>query len=416
MKIKLHIGLDVHKNSIVVATAGADGSAPQHYGKWGGSTLCSQRGLVKLCQKFGVDKHEVRIAYEAGPTGFVLARRLLQLGYDCIVVAPSEVPGKNGERVKKTDKRDARKLARLLRAGELEPIHIPEPQDEAVRDLCRARTDAAEALARSKQQLGMFLLRNGVTYSGKTNWTQAHMNYLRQLRLPHPAQQIVLEEYIQAIDDGVERVARIESHMEQILTEWERKPHVDALMAFRGFKTVAAMTIVSELGDLSRFAKPSQLMGYLGMVSSESSSGEKRRQGAITKTGNGHARWMLIECGSHYSHTPRVSPQLSARQKGQSKEVRSIAWRAQNRLNARYRRLAARGLHRNKIIVAVARELCGFLWELHHQVSREIEAGKTVAEQLPMPPAKKRPSSRPVVSHPRFEQQDAPLRSTPNPA
>ena len=155
MKIKLHIGLDVHKNSIVVATASEDGSPPQHYGKWGGSTLCSQRGLVKLCKKFGVEKDEIRIAYEAGPTGFVLVRRLLQLGYDCIVVAPSEVPGKAGERVK-TDKRDARKLARLLRAGELEAIHIPEPQDEAVRDLCRARTDASDALARAKQQLGMF--------------------------------------------------------------------------------------------------------------------------------------------------------------------------------------------------------------------------------------------------------------------
>lgn len=395
MKIKLHIGLDVHKNSVVVATAHADGSAPELYGKWGGSTLCSQRGLVKLCQKFSVARDDVRIVYEAGPTGFVLARRLLQLGYDCIVVAPSEVPGKNGERVKKTDKRDARKLARLLRAGELEPIHIPEPRDEAVRDLCRARTDASEALARSKQQLAMFLLRNGVAYSGKTNWTRAHMNYLRQLRLPHCAQQIVLEEYLQAIDDGVERVARIEAHMEQVLQSWERKPYVDALMTFRGFKTVAAMTVVSELGDLSRFTSPPQLMGYLGMVSQVSSSGEKRRQGGITKTGNGHARWMLIECGSHYSHSPRVSPQLSARQKGQSKEVRSIAWRAQNRLNARYRRLAAPGLHRNKIIVAIARELCGFLWELHHQVARESEAKAKLTAR---------------------REQDTPLRSSPNPA
>lgn len=193
MNIKLDIGLDVHKNSIVVATAAADGSPPQHYGKWGGTNLCSQRGLVKLCQKFGVEKHEVRIAYEAGPTGFVLARRLLQLGYHCIVVAPSEVPSKPGEKVK-TDKRDARKLARLLRSGDLEGIHIPDASDEAVRDLCRARTDASEALARCKQQLAMFLLRNGSSYDGKSNWTQSHMNYLRQLRMPHAAQQLVLEE------------------------------------------------------------------------------------------------------------------------------------------------------------------------------------------------------------------------------
>jgi len=193
-KNKLHIGLDVHKNSIVVAIARGDGSAPFHYGKWGGSNLCAERGLTKLIKKFNSQKSDLVIAYEAGPTGFTLGRRLLQLGYDCIIVAPSEVPKKAGERVK-TDRRDARKLARLLRNGELEGIHIPEAQDEAVRDLCRARTDASEALARCKQQLGMFLLRNGIRYSGKTRWTQAHMNYLRRLKMPHAAQQIVLEEW-----------------------------------------------------------------------------------------------------------------------------------------------------------------------------------------------------------------------------
>ena len=245
---------------------------------------------------------------------------------------------------------DARKIARLHRAGELEGIHVPEAADSrseaetdcpqgspqgaaginAVRDLCRARTDAMQALARAKQQLGMFLLRNGVAYPGKTRWTQAHMNYLRRTRLPHPAHQLVLEEYIQAVDAGVERVARIEAHMKDILETWERRPYVEALVAFRGFQTVAAMTAVSELGDLGRFAHPRQLMGYLGLVPGEDSSGARRRQGSITKTGNGHARWMLIECASHYSHPPRVSPQLSARQEGQSREVRAIAWRAQN--------------------------------------------------------------------------------------
>jgi transposase len=299
---------------------------------------------------------------------------LSQLGYDCIVVAPTAVPQKSGDRVK-TDRRDACKLARLFRAGELSGIHIPEPRDEAVRDLCRARTDASEALAKSKQQLGMFLLRNGYHYSGKAYWTQSHMNYLRSLTLPDRAHQIVLEEYIMAIDAGLARVANLEAHMKAQLDGWERRPYVDALMAFRGYQVVAAMTVVSELGDLSRFKHPRQLMGYLGMVPGEDSSGERRRQGAITKTGNAHARWMLIECASHYSHAPKVSEAISKRQEGQSHEVRSIAWRAQNRLNKRYKRLMARRLNRNKVVVALAREFCGFLWELHHQVAGEV-AGK----------------------------------------
>jgi len=363
MRTKIHIGLDVHKNSIVVAYALADGSPPQSYGKWGGSNLSAERNLPKLLGKLGVSKEEVRVCYEAGPTGFVLARRLLQLGYDCIIVAPSSIPKSGGERVK-TDKRDARKLARLLRSGDLSGINIPDGKDEAVRDVCRARTDAAEALGCAKQQLSMFLLRIGRSYDGKANWTQAHMNYLRGITLPDKAHQIVLEEYIIAVDAGAERVKRLVAHMESVLPAWSRKPAVEALMAFRGFKVVAAMTVISELGDLWRFRSPRQLMGYLGMVPGEASSGTRRRQGAITKTGNGHARWMLIECASHYRMAPKVSAQLSARQEGESRVVRELSWRAQNRLNYRFKRLSARGLNRNKVVVAVARELCAFVWEL----------------------------------------------------
>lgn len=370
MNTKVYIGLDVHKNSIVVAYALADGSPPQHHGKWGGSNLSAERNLPKLLKKLGAAKGDVRICYEAGPTGFVLARRLLQLGYDCIIVAPSAVPKAGGERVK-TDKRDACKLARHLRSGDLSGINIPDGGDEAVRDVCRARTDAAQALSCAKQQLSMFLLRIGRSYDGGTAWTQKHMNYLRGITLPHAAHQIVLEEYITAVDAGVERVARLVAHMRSVLETWRRKPAVDALASFRGFQTVAAMTVVAELGDLSRFKSPRQLMGYLGMVPGEASSGTRRRQGSITKTGNGHARWMLIESASHYRMAPKVSAALSARQAGQSRAVRELSWRAQNRLNYRFKRLSARGINRNKVVVATARELCAFVWELHAVVTRE---------------------------------------------
>tara|TARA_R110000850_G_scaffold273431_2_gene409851 strand:+ start:316 stop:927 length:612 start_codon:yes stop_codon:yes gene_type:complete len=187
-----------------------------------------------------------------------------------------------------------------------------------------------------------------------------------------PAGVSVANQYVLEVDSGIERVNRIEQQMKELLPNWEREAYVRALMSFKGFKEVAAMTVISELGDLSRFKHQRQLMGYLGMVPEESSSGERRRQGGITKTGNEHARRMMIECASHYNHAPRVSPQLSARQAGQSREVRCIAWRAQNRLNYRFRRLAVRQLHRNKIVVAIARELCGFLRELHLQVSDEL--------------------------------------------
>jgi transposase len=376
MRTKIHIGLDVHKNSIVPATAHADGSQPQSHGSWGGTNLAAERGLLRLLKKLGASKDDVRICYEAGPTGFVLARRLLHLGYDCIVVAPSAVPKASGERVK-TDRRDARKLARHLRSGDLVGINIPDGKDEAVRDVCRARTDASEALGCAKQQLSMFLLRLGRRYDGKTTWTQAHMNYLRGITMPDKAHQIVLEEYIIAVDAGVERVKRLVAHMGTVLETWSRKPHVEALMAFRGFQVVAAMTVVSELGDLSRFKSPRQLMGYLGMVPSEASTGSRRRQGSITKTGNGHARWMLVECASHYRLEPKVSAALSARQEGQSHAVKALGWRTQNRLNYRFKALSARKLNRNKVVVAVARELCAFVWELDAVMAKEAAMKKS---------------------------------------
>lgn len=370
--IKLYVGLDVHKESIQCGIAKAGRSKPEVYAKWGGGNLCVERGLAKLLKKFELTKDQVAICYEAGPTGFVLARRLLQLGYDCSVIAPSKIPDLSGDKIK-NDRSDCCNLARYHRSGDLTAVHIPPAHDEAVRDLSRARTDASEARTKCRQQMGMFLLRNGIRYTGKTNWTQPHMNYLRSYKLNDPAQQIVLEEYLMAIDASNERVTRLAGRMETILQDWDKKPYVDALVAFRGFRTVAAMTIISELGDLSRFSHPRKLMGFLGVVSSEVSTGKKRRQGSITKCGNGHARWMLIECATHYQYEAKVTEALSRRQAGQSHEIKALSWRAQTRLCYRFRKLSARRMHRNKVVVAVARELSGFIWEMHQQVTKEIE-------------------------------------------
>jgi len=295
--------------------------------------------------------------------GFGIARRLKQLGVECAVVAPSLTPTRAGDRLK-TDKRDARKLARLLRAGELTEIYIPEPTDEAIRDLCRARSDAVDDRCRSRHRLKAFLLRHGYRYQGRTSWSAAHERYLRELMLPHPAMKVILEEYLISVQLASERIARCEAAMSDLLGKWRLEPAVRALMAMKGFQSVAAMIVVSELGALDRFTHPRQVMAYLGLVPSEKSSSDRRHQGAITKCGNAHARWLLVECAQHYAAPPKVSKELSRRQQNQSRAVRTLSWKAQNRLHQRYCRLMARRLLRNKVMVAVARELCGFIWEL----------------------------------------------------
>src|SRR6059058_3671683 len=284
-------------------------------------------------------------------------------GVECEVVAPSLTPKRSGDRVK-TDRRDARKLARLLRAGELTPVYIPDARDEAIRDLCRARSDAVDDRRRSRHRLKGFLLRHGYRYQGKSSWSAAHERYLGELVLPHPAMKVILEEYLQGIAAAGERIERCEAAMRELLEKWRLKPAVHALMAMKGFRTVAAMILVSELGEVHRFTHPRQVMVYLGLVPTENSSSERRRQGHITKCGNAHARWLLVECAQHYATPPKVSAHLSRRQQGQSHEVRAISWRAQLRLHSRYNRLLGRRLLRNKAMVAIARELCGFVWEL----------------------------------------------------
>ncbi len=238
-----------------------------------------------------------------------------------------------------------------------------------MRDLCRARTDASDDLSRAKQRLGSFLLRNGYRYDEKTKWTPAHMRYPRHLTLPDPTQALVLEGYLQTIDGCLERVQSFEEKLKRVLADWEWRPIVDALMACKGFKEVAAMTVISEVGDLRRFKGPRQLMAFPGLVPGEESSGSKRRQGSITKCGNGQARWMLCESAQAYRREPKIGAQLSKRQDGQSHEVKALSWRMQKRLSKRYRHLRARGIRDSKCIVAIARELCAFIWELQTELN-----------------------------------------------
>ena len=363
MKTELYLGLDVDKEWIVIAVAqwGRNG-AVQDLGAISNDLHALEKLLGRLRNRYGPEVM-IRACYEAGPCGFGIARRLHQLGVECAVVAPSLTPTRAGDRLK-TDKRDARKLARLLRASELTAIYIPESTDEAMRDLCRARSDAVDDRRRSRHRLKAFLLRHGYRYQGKSAWSAAHERYLRELVLPHPAMKVILEEYLISVQLASERIARCEAAMSDLLGKWRLAPAVRALMAMKGFQTVAAMIVVSELGALDRFTHPRQVMAYLGLVPSEKSSSDRRRQGAITKCGNAHARWLLVECAQHYATPPKVSKELSRRQQNQSRQMRALSWKAQNRLHQRYRRLMARRLQRNKVIVALARELCGFIWEL----------------------------------------------------
>ena len=360
--IKLYIGLDVHKDSITIAIAPAGRQNEiRVFGTITHDLHALEKALARL-RKAHPDS-PLEVAYEAGPCGFGIARRLKQLDIPCLVAAPSLIPKQPGAPFK-TDKRDARTIARLLRAGDLVAVYIPEPTDEAIRDLCRARTDAIDDLRRCRLRLKSFLLRHGYRYQGKANWSQPHLRYLRELVLPHPAMKTILEEYLQGIDAAHDRVGRIEQSMQTLLAAWRLAPAVAALMAFRGFQLVAAMITVSELGDIHRFAHPRALMTYLGLVSTEHSSGPRQRLGRISRCGNGHARWLLTECAEHYVLPPKVSKELARRQEGQPRHVRDLSWKAQNRLHLRFTRLLARRLQRNKAKVAVARELCGFVWAL----------------------------------------------------
>jgi len=356
----VYVGMDVHKDSIdiALAEAGVRGEV-RHYGTIGGGLGDVDRALRKIV----AGGRELHVVYEAGPCGYALYRHLMAKGIECTVVSPSRIPKRAGDRVK-TDRRDAEMLARLHRAGELEAVHVPRSEDEAMRDLTRAREDAKAAQTRARHQLKAFLLRNGITYAGKTAWTPAHVRWLASVKLAEPVQQLVFQEYVDAVTAAGERLERLEQMLRDTVVQWHLYPVVKALQTLRGVQLVIAATLVAEIGDIGRFDSPRQLMAYLGLTPSEYSSGQSTHRGGITKCGNSHARRMLTEAAWSYRLPARITPIIAKRQDGQSKEVRDIAWKAQVRLCGRYRQLRARGKEQNKVIIAVARELAGFVWAI----------------------------------------------------
>ena len=365
-KYSTFVGMDVHKNSIEIAIAerGRNGEV-RSYGKIDGTLNALDKVVRKLVSKGG----NLHFVYEAGPCGYGIYRHLTAKGYDCSVVAPSRVPKKSGDRIK-NDRRDACVLARLDRAGELTPVYVPCAEDEAIRDLTRAREDAKTDEKRSKQRLKSFLLRHNLRYAGKASWSKAHMRWLSDIKMDHPGQQIVLQEYIDTFGECNRRVQRLTDQIRQLVAQWRLSGVVKALQALRGVSLIVSATTVAEIGDLNRFENPVELMSYLGLVPSEHSSGEKTRRGPITKSGNGHVRRVLTEAAWAYRLPAKVGRCLLKRQEELPEKVCDISWKAQVRLCSRYRRLWAKGKSKQVVVTAIARELCAFMWA----IAREIEA------------------------------------------
>lgn len=363
--IRFFIGLDVHKDSIAIAAAPAQSrDEPRFIGTTGHSTA----QVMKALSRSQCMPAELAIVYEAGPCGYGLYRELSAHGYRCEVVAPSKVPRRPADRIK-TDRRDALLLARLHRSAELVPVTVPDPTDEAVRDLMRAREDAVKARHCARQQLMAFLLRLGKPYRGGRGWTLKHLRFLADLSFDDPNHRIVFTEYRLAVQAASERIARLETAIRQAFEAWRWQPVVKALMSLRSVDFLTAMSIVAEVGDLRRFDHPRQLMSYLGLVPSESSSGNSQHRGRLTRTGNGRVRRLLIEAAWNYRHPARISREIETRQAGLPAAIVEIAWKAQVRLCHRYRKLRYRGVHHNKACAAIARELVGFVWDIARRVS-----------------------------------------------
>lgn len=360
----LFIGMDVHKETIDVAIAtNRVNGAIRHYGQIPNRI----DAINKLVTRLKREAKTLKFVYEAGPTGFGLYRHLVRKQHQCDVVAPSLIPKRPGDRIK-TDRRDAIRLAQLYRAGDLTPVYVPEVDDEAIRDLSRAREDAMLDQKAARQRLKSFLLRHGIRYEGLANWNEAHLRWLTGVILPTPAQQVAFQEYVNTVTERTHRVERLERMLKQQVEDWYYAPVVRALQAMRGMRFINAVTLVAELGDLTRFDHPRQLMCFLGLVPSQHTSGDRTRLGPITKSGNRHARRNLIEAAWAYRYRAKVSREIQLRQDKLPLKIRDIAWKAQLRLCARYRKLVARGKNKNVVAVAIARELLAFMWDIAHQV------------------------------------------------
>jgi transposase len=361
MKEKVRfLGLDVHAETIAVAIAEPDGEVRSL-----GTIANRAESIRKLVRKLG-PAEQLRACYEAGPTGYVLYWQLTQLGVECTVAAPTLIPVKSGDRVK-TDRRDALKLARCHRAGDLTAVWVPDEGSEALRDLVRAREAAKQDQLRARHRLSKFLLRTGQRpVQGVKAWTDRYMIWVRQIRYAQPAQAAALLDYVHEVEHMAERVKRLEQAITEVVKQAPpaMQKVIQGLQALRGIAEISAVTIVSELGQIARFNTPRQLMGYSGAVPREDSSGKRTQRGAITKTGNAHLRRIAVEAAWSYRLRPGVGPALRKRQEGVPEEIKEIAWKAQIRLSKRYARLQAVGKDKRKIVTAVGRELLGFIWAI----------------------------------------------------
>jgi transposase len=356
------VGLDVHADTIAVAVAEGGGEVRSH-----GVIPNRLESVRKLIGKLGPVK-QLKVCYEAGPTGYVLYWQLTQLGVACEVIAPSLVPVKAGDRVK-TDRRDAEKLARCYRAGELTAVWVPDAAHEALRDLVRAREAAKKDQLKARHRLGKFLLRHGRRPEGMKAWTKKHLEWIKtNVHFDQPALEATLEHYLHEVEHIAERILKLEKAIDDAVQHASPQIRgvIEALQALRGVAQTIAATIVSELGSLSRFESPRQLMGYSGLVAREHSSGNRIQRSSITKTGNAHLRRVLVEAAWAYQHRPNVTGFLLRRQKSLalSDEIKQIAWKAQYRLHKRYKAFAARGKNKNQIVTALGRELLGFIWAI----------------------------------------------------
>jgi transposase len=359
------IGFDTakKKHAVAIADVGRDGEI-RYFGEIDSSPATVERVIGKLAERYAT----LHVCYEAGPTGYGLYRQVKALGHDCTVVAPSLIPRKPGERIK-TNRRDAVTLARLFRAGELTSVWVPDAVHEAVRDLGRAREAAAADLRKKRQQLLSFLLRHGRMFSGRKHWSLAHRRWLAGQKFEHPAQQIVFQDAVDAIADAAARLRRLDEQLLAIVPSWSMAPVVAAYQAMRGVSFIVAVTFVAEIGDVRRFDNPRQLMAFLGLVPSERSTGERVRRAGLTLAGNRRARRVLVEGAWSYRYPARVSETLRSRLEGLPKTIRDIAWKAQIRLCARYRRLIATGKKTPVVIAAIAREMAAFLWAIGRHVA-----------------------------------------------